>query len=109
MQSTYLSRSLFGCTRISLISAAVLVGTMLVPVKGTAQQTRNSLQPAPTSESPGMDEQAGKATYPALLGLDASREEARRLVVFALACIPATVKEPAFLEALARYAVDRTH
>src|SRR2546429_7020111 len=27
MQSTYLSRSLFGCTRISLISVAVLVGT----------------------------------------------------------------------------------
>ena len=26
MQSTYLSRSLFGCTRISLISAAVFVG-----------------------------------------------------------------------------------
>ena len=60
-------------------------------------------------KTPGKDEQAGKATYPALLGLDASREEASRLVVFALACIPKTVKEPAFLEALARYAVDRTH
>ncbi len=44
MQSPYLSRSLFGCTRISLISAAVLVGTMLLPVKGAAQrqEIRNS-------------------------------------------------------------------
>lgn len=74
MQSTYLSRSLFGCTRISLISAAVLVGTMLVPVKGTAQQTRNSSQPAPTSESPGMDEQAGKATSLRELIQEAERE-----------------------------------
>src|SRR6266849_2474223 len=62
MQSTYLSRSLFGCTRISLISAALLVGTMLLPVKGAAQQTGNSQQPASTPESLGMAEHAGMAT-----------------------------------------------
>src|SRR5438309_9586674 len=62
MQSTYLSRSLFGCTRISLIRAAVLVGTMLLPVKGTAQQTGNSQHPGSIPESPGMAEQAGMAT-----------------------------------------------
>jgi cobalt-zinc-cadmium efflux system outer membrane protein len=62
MQSTYLSRSLFGCTRISLISAALLVGTMLLPVKGTAQQTGNSQQRGSTPESPGMAEHAGMAT-----------------------------------------------
>ena len=50
MQSTYLSRSLFGCTRISLISAAVLVGTMVLPAKGTAQQTGNLQQSASTPE-----------------------------------------------------------
>src|SRR5437879_6181446 len=59
MQSTYLSRCLFGCTRISLISVAVLVGTMVLPAKGTAQQTGNSQQSASTPESPGMAEHAG--------------------------------------------------
>jgi outer membrane protein, heavy metal efflux system len=62
MQSTYLSRSLFGCTRISLVSAAVLVGTMLLPVKGTAQQAGNSQQPGSTPESPGMVEHEGMPT-----------------------------------------------
>jgi geranylgeranyl diphosphate synthase type II len=60
-------------------------------------------------KTPGKDERSGKATYPALLGLEASRREADRLVALALACIPVTVKDPAFLNALARYAVDRTH
>jgi geranylgeranyl diphosphate synthase type II len=60
-------------------------------------------------KTPGKDEKSGKATYPALLGVAASRREADRLVALALSCIPKTVKEPAFLEALARYAVDRTH
>jgi len=62
MQSTYLSRSLFGRTRISLITAAVLVGTMVLPLKGTAQQTRNSQQPGSTPESPGMSEHVGMPT-----------------------------------------------
>src|SRR5947209_12649037 len=59
MQSTYLSRCLFGCTRISLISVAVLVGTMVLAVTGTAQQSGNSQQSASTPESPGMAEHAG--------------------------------------------------
>ena len=62
MQSNYLSRSLFGCTRISLISATVLVGTMLLPATGTAQQTGNSQQPGSTHESPSMVEHAGMPT-----------------------------------------------
>jgi cobalt-zinc-cadmium efflux system outer membrane protein len=62
MQSTYLCRSLFGCTRISLFSVAVLVGTMVLPAKGTAQQTGNSQQSASPPESSGMAEHAGKAT-----------------------------------------------
>jgi len=60
-------------------------------------------------KTPGKDEKSGKATYPALLGLAASRVAADRLVALALSCIPVTVTEPAVLEALARYAVDRTH
>jgi len=62
MQSSYLSRSLFGCTRISLISAAVLLGTTLLPVKGTAQQTGNSQQPDSTPAAAGMAENGGMAT-----------------------------------------------
>ena len=60
-------------------------------------------------KTPGKDERSGKATYPALLGLDASRREAKRLVDLALASIPATVAEPTVLDALARYAIDREH
>src|SRR5438445_8873359 len=62
MQSTYLSRSLFGCTRISLISGAVLVATMLLPVEGAAQQTGNTELSGSTPESPGMVEYAGMPT-----------------------------------------------
>src|SRR4029077_7427923 len=62
MQSTCLSRSLCGCTRISLISVAVLVGTMVLPAKGTAQQTGNSHQSASPPESSSMAEHAGSPT-----------------------------------------------
>ncbi|MGB8582231.1 MAG: TolC family protein [Candidatus Sulfotelmatobacter sp.] len=57
MQSTYSSRSLFGCARISLIGAALFVA--LLPLKGTAQQTADSQQPGSPPESPGMAEHAG--------------------------------------------------
>jgi outer membrane protein, heavy metal efflux system len=62
MQSTYLSRSLFGRARISLISAALLVGSVLLPVKGTAQQAGNSQQPRLTPETPSMAKHSGMAT-----------------------------------------------
>jgi len=62
MQSTYFSRSLFGCTRFSLISVAVLVGTMVLPAEGTAQQTGDSQQSAWPPESSGTAEHAGKPT-----------------------------------------------
>jgi outer membrane protein TolC len=61
MESTYLSRSLFGRTRISLISAALLVGTLL-SVKGAAQQTGNSQRPVSNRESPAIAEHAGMPT-----------------------------------------------
>ncbi len=60
-------------------------------------------------KTPGKDEKAGKATYPALVGLDESRRTAAGLVALALEAIPGSVREPAVLEALARYAVDRAH
>ena len=60
-------------------------------------------------KTPGKDEKSGKATYPALLGMEESRREAERLVADALASIPSSIRDPAILDALARYAVDRTH
>src|SRR3989441_2674639 len=62
MQSIDLARSLFGRMRISLIGAALLVGTMLLAVNGTAQQTGNSQQPGSTPESLHMAEHGGMAT-----------------------------------------------
>jgi cobalt-zinc-cadmium efflux system outer membrane protein len=56
MQSIYLSRSLFGCTHISVIGVALFMGTMLLPATGTAQQAGNSQQPGANPESPAMAE-----------------------------------------------------
>jgi geranylgeranyl diphosphate synthase, type II len=64
---------------------------------------------ATLGKTPGKDEKSGKVTYPALLGVEASRREAERLVEAARACIPASVGDRTILDALARYAVDRTH
>ena len=60
-------------------------------------------------KTPGKDEASGKVTFPALLGLDASRREAHRLVDVAQAAIPPSLRDRAMLDALARYAVDRSH
>src|SRR4030088_2708076 len=57
-----LSRSLFGRIRISLLSAALLVGTLLPAVHATAQQTGNSQPPSATLESPGAAEHVGIPT-----------------------------------------------
>ena len=57
MQSTHLSRSLFGRTRISLITATLFIGTLaLAGAQEPASPQRR------TSESPGMAEHAGMAT-----------------------------------------------
>jgi outer membrane protein, heavy metal efflux system len=60
MQFTYLSRSLFGCTRISFIVAALFFGTLSFAGKACAQE-RSSPQRR-TSEPPSMAEHAGMAT-----------------------------------------------
>src|SRR6202041_2575642 len=54
MQSTYLSRSLFGCTRVSLTTAAVFVGTLVFAGIAGAQEPPSSQMQVP--ESPGMAE-----------------------------------------------------
>src|SRR5712675_484959 len=54
MQSTYLSRSVFGCTRISFITAALLVGT--VALAGIAEAQEPPSSPRPVPEFPAMAE-----------------------------------------------------
>src|SRR6266852_912161 len=49
MQSTYLSRSLFGCTRNSFITAALFVGILALAVAAGAQEPTSSQRPVPES------------------------------------------------------------
>src|SRR5437773_3868774 len=62
MQSIDFSRSFFGRIRISLISAALLIGTLLPAVNGTAQRIANSQPPSSTPESHGTAERKGTPT-----------------------------------------------
>lgn len=56
----------------------------------------------------GSDEKLGKATYPALFGLDASRDRCDELLQNALANLEPFGKSAAPLEWLARYIVERS-
>ena len=49
MQSTYLSRSLFGCTPISFITAALFFGTLALAGNAGAQEPTSSQRPVPES------------------------------------------------------------
>jgi len=60
MQSTYLSRSLFGRARISLVTGALFVGTLALTGNARSQEPPSSQRPVP--ESPGMAERAGTPT-----------------------------------------------
>jgi geranylgeranyl diphosphate synthase type II len=63
---------------------------------------------AALGKTPGKDERAGKATYPGLFGLEASRNEARRLVGEAVAGLRSAELLTPVLESLADYAVTRS-
>ncbi len=56
----------------------------------------------------GADAAAGRHTYPAVLGLEASRARARALVDEALGAVKALEPVPGPLAALARYSVERS-
>ena len=60
-------------------------------------------------KSAGKDESAGKLTFPALLGLEASRRTADRLVNEALAAVEGFGGEAAPLRQLARFVGARDH
>jgi geranylgeranyl diphosphate synthase, type II len=58
----------------------------------------------------GSDEDQGKATYPALAGLDQSRRMAQARVDDALSCLePYSGEHAGFLRDLAQYIVDRAY
>jgi outer membrane protein, heavy metal efflux system len=61
MRSIALSRSLFGCIRITLTGVALLFGTTLLVVTGAAQQIETSQQGSPP-ESPGRSVHTGAPT-----------------------------------------------
>src|ERR1700686_4822969 len=60
MQSTYLSRSLFGCTRISFMVAVLFFGMLALAGNAGAQEPTSPQRRTP--ESPGMAEHAGMPT-----------------------------------------------
>jgi geranylgeranyl diphosphate synthase type II len=62
---------------------------------------------AEMGKAPGMDEKRRKATYPAVLGLEATREWARRLVEEALAALEPFQERAEPLRELARYLLVR--
>ncbi|MBE7492843.1 MAG: polyprenyl synthetase family protein [Planctomycetes bacterium] len=59
-------------------------------------------------KSPGKDRDAGKMTYPRVMGLDAARTHAAELVTAALAELTGLAR-PDGLRAIAEYFVSRTH
>src|SRR5712691_7698063 len=62
MQSIYLSRSLFGCSRISFITAALFVGTLALAGDAVAQEPTSPQRPVP--ESAAMAEHGAAAPTP---------------------------------------------
>src|SRR5258707_4913066 len=60
MQSTYLSRSLFGCTRISFVTAVLFFGTLFLAGNAGAQEPASPERK--TSESPSIAEHTGMPT-----------------------------------------------
>jgi geranylgeranyl diphosphate synthase type II len=63
--------------------------------------------PEELGKTPGKDAAKGKATYPALAGIDRAREKARELVDEAVALLGAFGGKAEPLEAVARFVVER--
>jgi geranylgeranyl diphosphate synthase type II len=63
--------------------------------------------PEALGKTPGKDARAGKATYPAVLGLERARREAHRLLGQALAALQGLGPRARTLEALAYFVVER--
>ena len=82
----------------SRIGLAFQIADDVLNETGTAEQL---------GKAAGSDRERGKATYPALIGLDASRERALSLADAGIACLKDLPGETSFLRELARYSVER--
>ena len=60
-------------------------------------------------KTPGKDARAQKATYPSVMGLEAAKAEAQKLVDTALNELQSFGARAQNLEGLARFVVDRTN
>ncbi len=112
----------------ALIKVAVEIGAI---IGGATQQQRDALQryaaatglafqiaddildiiaaPAALGKRIGSDQQRGKATYPALLGLSEARRRADEMNAIAIRALDLFGNEAQPLRAIARYIVDRSH
>lgn len=112
----------------ALIKAAVEIGGI---IGGAAPEQRDALQryaaaaglafqiaddildvtavTAELGKRTGSDQQRGKATYPALLGLAESRERARELNEVAITALQIFGQEAQPLRAIARYIIERSY
>jgi geranylgeranyl diphosphate synthase type II len=82
------------------IGLAFQVVDDLLDVEGTVQDL---------GKRPGADQEHGKSTYPALLGLDGAHAEAERLLIEALVALDVLGDRGDTLAAIARYIVERKH
>ena len=64
--------------------------------------------PEKLGKAAGSDRERGKATYPALYGIEASRQIALDTAEHGIQCL-ANIPHAGFLEELARYSVERLH
>ncbi len=64
--------------------------------------------PEQLGKAAGSDRERGKATYPALIGMEASRRAAFDAVARGIDCLEG-ISHPEFLEDIARYSVERLH
>jgi len=60
-------------------------------------------------KTPGKDLEAGKTTYPSLLGMDGARQEAERQVGLAISALDCFERPTSILDSLATYSISRTH
>ncbi len=82
------------------IGLAFQVADDILDVEGTTEEL---------GKDAGSDEARGKATYPALLGLESSKEYAQALVVSALQSLESFGSAAEPLRAIARYIIERKH
>lgn len=87
-----------------LVAYAVDIGLAFQVVDDILNVTGN---PETMGKAVGTDQTRGKNTYPALLGLDASRRYANDLVDSALKALSKFDKKAAPLRAIAQYIIDR--